>query len=83
MSEKFEIHKAHKMQEWIENHVTEWANDLITEHFGVESVDELTREQIDEVIEQWEVMLDYDGTLALGVRNCINIWENEHEEYLV
>ena len=83
MTEKFEIHKAHKMQEWIEDQVTEWANDLIIEHFDVDTVDELSREHIDEVIEQWEVMLDYDGTLAMGVRNCINTWENENEEYII
>lgn len=37
MTEKFEIHKAHKMQE----------------------------------------------TLAMGVRNCINTWEDENEEYII
>lgn len=81
--EKFKIYRAHKMLDWIENHVTEWANDLIAEHFGVEEVEELSREQIDEVIDQWEEMCDYDGMLALGLRNCINCWENEHEEYLI
>ena len=81
--EKFKIYKAHKMLDWLESQVTEWANDLIVEHFGVESVDELTREQLDEVIEQWQEMEDYDGMLALGLRNCINTWENEHEDYVI
>ena len=84
MSEdRFKIYRAHKMSEWIEHHVTEWAHELVTEHFGVVAVEELSRKQIDEVIEQWEEMCEYDGTLAIGFRNCINSWENEHEEYII
>jgi len=79
---KFKIYKAHKMLDWIENYVTEWAEELIQNHFGVEII-ELTQEQIYEVIDEWEEMMDYNQTLALGIRNCINMWENEHEEYLV
>ena len=33
--------------------------------------------------EQWEEMLKYDKTLALGLNNCINIWESERDEYIV
>ena len=80
--DKFKIYKAHKMLEWIENNVTEWAEELIENHFDVEII-ELTQEQIYEVIDEWEEMMNYDQTLALGIRNCISIWENEHEEYLV
>lgn len=80
--EKFKVYKAHKMADWIENHVTEWAFELITEHFGCD-VEELTRDQIDEVIEEWEELVDYDGMIALGFRNAINVWENENEEYII
>ena len=83
MNEPFKVHKAHKMLDWLESQVTEWANDLVVEHFGVESVEELSREQLDEVITQWEELSDYDGTLALGFRNVIGIWENEHDEYII
>jgi len=81
--EKFKVYKAHKMLDWIENEVTEWAYGLVTEHFGVDSPEELTREQIDEVIEQWEELVEYDGMLGLGFRNVINTWENENEEYII
>jgi len=81
--EKFKVYKAHKMLDWIEDEVTEWAYGLVTEHFGVDSPEELTREQIDEVIEQWEELVEYDGMLGLGFRNVINIWENENEEYII
>lgn len=80
--EKFKIWKAGKMLDWIENEVTNWASDLVTEHFGCE-IEELTREQIDEVIEQWEEITEFDDTLGLGFRNVINTWENEKEEYII
>ena len=78
-AEPFTVHRAHKMQEWIESHVTEWANDLIVQHFGVE-VEELTKEQIQEVEDEWDRLYEYDPVLAMGFRNCINTWEYENEE---
>lgn len=85
MSEPFKVYKAHKMLDWLENEVTEWAYGLIQEHFGVECPSELSREQLDEVISEWEELSDYAGGewLALGMRNAINVWENENEEYLI
>lgn len=85
MSDKFTVHKPHKMLDWLENEVTEWAYGLVQEHFGVDSPDELSREQIDEVIEQWDELTEYAGGdwLALGMRNVISVWENENDEYLI
>lgn len=85
MSEPFKVYKAHKMLDWLENEVTEWAYGLIQEHFGVECPSELSREQLDEVISEWEELSDYAGGewLALGMRNAISVWENEKEEYII
>lgn len=85
MSDKFTVHKPHKMLDWLENEVTEWAYGLVQEHFGVDSPDELSREQIDEVVEQWDELTEYSGGdwLALGMRNVISVWENENDEYLI
>ena len=46
---------------------------------------ELDREQIDEVIDQWNEMTEYAGGdwLAIGLRNAIGAWENENDEYLI
>lgn len=44
--EPFKVYKAHKLMDWIENEVTEWAYNQVTEHFGVDSPEELSREQI-------------------------------------
>ena len=81
--EKFKIYKAHKMLDWLENQTTEWAIELIQDHFDIENVEDLTREQLDEVIEQYEDMVDYDSMLGMGLRNAIGIWENENEEYVL
>ncbi|MDC1446475.1 hypothetical protein N8344_00725 [bacterium] len=85
MSEAFEIRRPGKMLDYLEGQVTEWAFGLIEEHFGVDSPDELTRDQIDEVIDQWNELLESSGLdfLALGLRNAISQWENEHDDYII
>ena len=83
--EKFEIHKPGKMLDYLESQVTDWAHDAVTEHFGVDSPEELARDEIEQVIEQYEVMSEQAGCdwLALGLRNVISIWENENDDYLI
>ena len=85
MSEAFEINRPGKMLDYLEEQVTEWAFGLIEEHFGVDSPDELSRDQIDEVVDQWSEMLDMSGGdwLAMGLRNAISQWENEHDDYII
>lgn len=78
--EKFKVYKAHKLMDWIENEVTEWAFAQVTEHFGVDEVETLTQEQIEEVIEEMETFDDWCHT---GLRNVVSMWENENDEYLV
>lgn len=78
--EPFKVYKAHKLMDWIENEVTEWAYNQVTEHFGVEEPDELSREQIEEVIAE---MNNFDDWCYTGLRNVVSIWENEHDEYLI
>ena len=80
MTEPFKIYKAHKMLDRIENEVTEWAYSLVTEHFGVETPAELTRDQLDEVVVEYYEISEYDGTLGMGVLNVIRMWEDENEE---
>lgn len=80
MSEQFKVYKAHKLMDWIENEVTEWAYNQVTEHFGVDSPEELTREQIEEVITEME---NFDDWTYTGLRNVVSCWENENDEYLV
>lgn len=80
------VHRPHKMLDWLENEVTEWAFGIVQEHFGVEDPTELSEEQIQEVIAEWEKLLEpnmgYDW-LAMGFRNVIGSWENENDTYLI
>ena len=80
------VHRPHKMLDWLEGEVTEWAFGIVQEHFGVEDPTELSEEQIQEVIAEWERLLEpnmgYDF-LAMGFRNVIGSWENENDEYLI
>lgn len=86
MTEKFELYRIHKMQEWLESETTDWVLDKVTDFFGVEHVEELSREQLDEVIDYWEDgMTNYydDQYIGIALRNVIGIWENENEEYII
>ena len=80
------VHRPHKMLDWIEGEVTEWAFGIVQEHFGVEDPTELSEEQIKEVVDEYNLLdesdMGYDW-LALGFRNVISSWENENDEYLV
>ncbi len=78
--ESFKVYKAHKLIDRIENEVTEWAYNQVTEHFDVDAPEELSREQIEEVIEEMETFDDWCYT---GLRNVVNVWENENDEYLI
>ena len=80
---KAQIYKAHKMLDYIENEVTVWALALVTDHFEVETAEELSRDQIDEVVAEYYGISEYDRTLGLGFRNVIGVWENEHAEYVL
>jgi hypothetical protein len=77
--EKFKVYKSHKLMDWIENEVTEWALNQVTEHFG-DDVENLTQEQIEEVIEEMD---NFDDWTYTGLRNIVGIWENENDEYLI
>jgi|TARA_R110000868_G_scaffold97730_1_gene268863 hypothetical protein len=83
MTKEFKIYKANKMLDYIENQLTEWSLGLVTEHFGVETIEELTRDQLNEVIAEYYDLDEWNGTLGMGFRNIIHIWENEHEEYIL
>jgi hypothetical protein len=58
--DNFTVHKPHKMMDWLESEMTDWAIGLVTEHFDVEEVDLLAREQIDQVIVEYERLSEMD-----------------------
>ena len=82
MSEDFIIHKPHKMMDWVYQQVTDWISDAVTEWFQVQNIGDLSREQIEEVIVEWNKFIDQDeyAIIAYGLRETISIWEMENEE---
>jgi len=79
----FKVYKAHKMADWLESECTEWASDLVKEHFEVEEVEHLTEDQLQEVIAQFEELDGIWGdSISVGFLNVIRTWENENETYI-
>ena len=75
----FDVPKIHKWAENIENTLTEWAEESIQEHYGVDEMSELDADQIAEIQEFVDGSEDtwYDW-VCIGFRNVINWWENEN-----
>jgi hypothetical protein len=77
---KFKVWKAHKMADWLEAECTEWATNLVTEHFGVDEVSELSLEQMHEVFDQFEELdNNYGDAISIGFLNVIRNWEYDNE----
>jgi len=84
MSESFKVYRAHKMADWLEAQATEWATDLVLHHFRVGVVEELSREQIGEVVIQYEDLDEqYGDAISIGFLNVIRTWENENDDYIL
>lgn len=79
--EKFSIGRIDKFEDWLEGECTDYAHNHIKEHFGVDEVEELTKEQIAEVVDFSEEI--ENSWVSLGLRNCVNIWENENDEFIL
>ena len=72
MSEFKMVHKPHKMLEWLEGECTEWADGIIKEHFQVEDTDTLSKEQIQEVIAEWELLLDSSSYVSFDLKKIVD-----------
>ena len=80
----FRVHRAHKMMDWVESEVTEWAEGIVFEHYGVEEVTELTRDQIEEIAAEADRLdEDYGDIISLGFFNIVRWWESETEDYVL
>lgn len=72
------------MADWLEAQATDWATDLVLDHFRVEVVEELSREQIGEVVIQYEDLDEqYGDAISIGFLNVIRTWENENDDYIL
>ena len=76
----FEWPKIYKSEEWFEQQATEWVFDYVCEFYDVEDIEELTEEQIDEIVQYRENDLNEYSPMQLGFSNIIAQWESAQDE---
>lgn len=82
MTDTYRVAKPYKWIENIEREVTDNLWEDISEHFGVEEISELTKDNIEE-LEAYHTEMQEDGYLdliSMGIRNIINWWEIESDD---
>lgn len=72
----FEWDRIYKYEENYEREICDDVDNYVCEHYGIESTDELTREQLDEVIEFRTNMLSEYSVMQFGFSNLISIQED-------
>ena len=75
----FQVHKQHKLQDQIEQLAYDWAFEDVTEYYGVEEIEELNQEQIDEIFTYSESEECYEGYVGIALRTICDQWEMEQE----
>ena len=75
----FEWNRIHKWEERIESDVTDSVYEVVCEYYGVEEVEDLTKEQIEEVDQYRNDVLSEYSAMQIGFSNLINHWESENE----
>lgn len=69
----------YRLSKWmdnLENSLTEEAENIIFDYYGVAEVIELTEEQISEIQEFVDENEDHYGFIMIGFRNIISWWES-------
>ena len=75
----FQVYKQHKLQDQIENLAYEWAITDVQEYYGVEEIEELNQEQIDEIFAYSESEDCYEGYVGVALRSICDQWDMEQE----
>lgn len=76
---KFEWSRIHKTEERYIQDITDAVYDYVIEYFDVESICDLTREDIDEIEKFREEIGEYN-IMQVGFSNLISWWESESED---
>ena len=73
----YEVNRVHKVEENFCREICEFVYDHVLEYFGVDAVEELTQEQIDEVDSYRSCQLGEYSVLQVGYSDIINMWESQ------
>jgi hypothetical protein len=79
MKMAFEWNRMYKWEENHERNISEDVDEYICEYYDVESIEDLTKEQIDE-IEVFRSELNEYNIMQIGFSNVINNWEHAQDE---
>ena len=71
----FQVNKMHKLQDQIESLTYDWVWEDIQEQYGVEEVEQLNQEQIDEISTFAESEECYEGYVSMTLRSICDSWE--------
>ena len=77
----FEWGKYYKMEEYHEGQITDTVFERITEHYEVEDLETLTKEQFLEVKNWFDNELNEYSVLQQGWLNFKNMWQNENDDF--
>lgn len=72
----FEVNKMHKLSDQIEQLAYDWAWTDVTEYFGIEEIEDLTSEQVDEIYNYSESEACYEGYVGTVLRTICDQWED-------
>lgn len=76
----FEWNRIHKSEEYLERIINELVFDQVTDHYAIDSIEDLTRDQIDELEHFRNNVLNEHSPLQIGFSDVIQTWESENWE---
>lgn len=76
----FEWYKVYKWEQNIESEVTDGVFNYVCEYYGIENIEELTEEQIEEIREFTTNTLNEYSPIQWGFSNLFNQWEDMQYE---
>ena len=76
----FEWNRIHKWEDDIETQVTDSVYEYVCEFYGVEEIEELTAEQVQELELYRNESLNEYSVMQIGFSNLINHWEDANYE---
>lgn len=76
----FEWNRIHKSEEYLERIINELVFEQVTQHYAVDSIEELTRDQINELEHFKNDVLNEYSPLQIGFSDVIQMWESENWE---
>jgi len=74
--EKYQYYRAHKVEDWVSAQMYDAVVEHIQEWFGVENIEEITEEQMAEIVDWRENTLWEYSPLQYGYSDVISEWEN-------